>query len=589
MCGITLFIGNDSSSNLESNRKYLLELSKKIRHRGPDWNGIYINEENKLAIMHERLSIVGVENGSQPIIYDNKYILSVNGEIYNYKELYNSVLHNKYKPQTQSDCEVIIYLYKEFGEQCVKMLDGIFSFILYDVENNKLFIARDPIGVIPLYYGFNNNGKENSNGNSNSINNENICFSSELKVLEDFNNCNIVPPGHFMNITIYDIHNKENLFTNFNDLFQKYYMPSWDNEKYITYDENEELYQMIRQNLTDSVEKRLMSEVPFGVLLSGGLDSSLIVSITNQLMKNKTSLWGNKLHTFSIGLKDAPDLKYAKQVADYLGTIHHEYNFTVQEGIDSIEDIIYHLETYDVTTIRASTPMFLMSRKIKALGIKMVLSGEGADEILGGYLYFHNAPSNNEFHNECIRRVKNLHYFDCSRANKSTMAWGLEARVPFLDKSFLEMAIPIDPELKLKNNIEKYILRKSFDVNDENGNPIYLPESVLWRQKEQFSDGVGYNSVDGLHEFINTQATDEYFKSRIMEYQQQNQIHNSYSNIPKNKEELYYFEIFNRLFPNKQDIVSRWIPRTDWDGVNYDPSGRVQNVHSTNNNNNSKL
>lgn len=578
MCGITAYITKNTKLDLISKRTHFLEMSKKIRHRGPDWNGIYISNENGVVITHERLSIVGVDNGSQPIIHESEFtdkyntiVLSVNGEIYNYQDLYKHVLHNKYTRNTKSDCEVIIHLYEEFGSECVKMLDGIFSFVLYDRKNNKMLIARDPIGIIPLYIGI-------TDDNS-------IMVASEMKSLD--NDCIFIdsfPPGHYLEITPntkYDniIHrstkqsSKGKISIN-HTLLIKYYNPKWYTSNYITYKDTdlENLYSNIRNTLTQSVEKRLMADVPFGVLLSGGLDSSLIASIANRLIKEKKgSAWGNKLHSFSIGLKDAPDLKYARIVADFLGTIHHEYIFSVQEGIDAIEDLIYHLETYDVTTIRASTPMFLMSRKIKSMGIKMVLSGEGADEMLGGYLYFHSAPNNEEFHNECVSRVKNLHNFDCLRANKSTMSWGLEARVPFLDKSLLEIIMPITPKLKLKDKKEKYILRQSFHYELQEDK--YLPDTILWRQKEQFSDGVGYNWIDGLKEFIETQITDKQFESENARYKKM-----ECKDIPINKEELYYRKIFDKLFNDRSSIVPRWIPKMEW-GVSYDPSGRAQKVH----------
>ena len=565
MCGICGFVGNKSySDEHEITRKRFLELSKRIRHRGPDWNGIYMDNENNVIICHERLSIVGVDHGSQPIIDNDEYILSVNGEIYNHEALYKTVLHNKYVPNTKSDCEVIIHLYKEFGANCVKMLDGIFGFVLYDKVNQKILVARDPIGIIPLYYGY-----------VDSSISEGIMFASEMKCLiDECDDIQLFPPGHYL-----ELNNKQDITKN--TQFTKYFNPTWDTPKYSIYDNTDKVLDDLRNRLIDSVNKRLMAEVPFGVLLSGGLDSSLIASITNRLIKSKPSVWGQNLHSFSIGLKGAPDLKYAKIVSDFLGTIHHEFHFTVQEGIDALEDLIWHLETFDVTTIRASTPMFLMSRLIKSLGIKMVLSGEGADEILGGYLYFHNAPTDLEFHNECVKRVKGLHNFDCLRANKSTMAWGIEARVPFLDKSFMELAVSLDPSLKLHNKddsstkkIEKYAIRKAFE-KDEYGEK-YLPDEILWRQKEQFSDGVGYNWIDGLKEFIETQISDEDFETSIKDKSKYNK------DIPKNKEELYYRRIFDKLFPERQDIVPRWIPKTDWDGVGYDPSGRAQKVHDNN-------
>jgi len=557
MCGILGFIGNDTSPNIIEQRKRLLELSKLMRHRGPDWNGIYLDDDCKIGICHERLSIVGVEHGSQPINDNDDYILSVNGEIYNYKELYETVLHNKYVPTTSSDCEVIIHLYKEFGADCVKMLDGIFGFILYDKINKKVLISRDPIGVIPLYYGYTNDNE--------------LMIASEMKALVDCKTVELFPPGQYLVI------NKKAVLTSpILGEFTTYFKPKW-NSVYSTTSSKETLLDELRTSLTDSVKKRLMTDVPFGVLLSGGLDSSLVAAIVSREQKKmgKTH-WGDKVHTFSIGLKDAPDLKYAKKVSDFLGSIHHEFHFTVQQGIDCIEDLIWHLETPDATTIRASTPMYLMSRLIKSMGIKMVLSGEGADEILGGYLYFHNAPTSKEFHKECISRVQNLSKFDCLRANKSTMAFGVEARVPFLDKSFMEKAIPIDPELKLSGDskttkkIEKYILRKAFE-KDENGEP-YLPDEILWRQKEQFSDGVGYSWIDGLKEYIDSQISDSDFDRIIKE--------NVYKDdIPKNKEELYYRQIYDKKFTNREHIISRWIPKMDWDGVSYDPSGRAQKVH----------
>jgi len=556
MCGIFGCVYNDDRCELE-NRNYYINLSKKIRHRGPDWSGIYYNPDKKVVITHERLSIVGVDSGSQPI--HNKelnIILSVNGEIYNYKELYSTVLHNKYKPQTASDCEVIIYLYKEFGTKFIKMLDGMFSFILYDVSANKIIVGRDPIGIIPLYHGM----------QSISVDYKPTYYiSSELKVItSECKQIKVFPPGC---IKVINIGENINL-----DDFEKYYNPSYIGDCEETYLEDNTKISFIetniRESLTNAVKKRLMADVPFGVLLSGGLDSSLIAAITSRLIKETNNVWGSNIHSFSIGLKDAPDLKYARIVADFLGTDHHEINFTVQDGVDSLNELIYHLETYDVTTIRASTPMYLLARIIKSMGIKMVLSGEGADEVFGGYLYFHNAPSEKEFHEECLSRVDNLHHFDCLRANKSTMSWGIEARVPFLDKSFLETCMPIDPKLKMNKDkkIEKYILRNAFNTPED----PYLPNEILWRQKEQFSDGVGYNWIDGLKEYIESQISDDEF-SKI------NDIYKK--DIPQTKEALYYRKIFDSKFPNRAGIVPRWIPRTDWDGVSYDPSGRAQKVH----------
>ena len=563
MCGILACIYNDKNKNNEKsksttnivvlkNRQYYINLSKRVRHRGPDWSGIYFDNLKHIAICHERLSIVGIDSGSQPIINDELgIVLSVNGEIYNHKQLYDLVLHNKYTPNGKSDCEVIIYLYKEFGFNFVKMLDGIFSFVLYDKQKDLVFVARDSIGIIPLYHG---------------MDTTNNCYfvGSELKTIQD--DCDIInvfPPGHYLV-------NYRNNDIKLGDV-TRYYNPLYLNNTFKTYNE-ESIKETIKNSLISSVNKRLMADVPYGVLLSGGLDSSLIASITNNIIQEDGGgIWGNKIHSFSIGLKNAPDLIYAKKVADYLGTIHHEINFTVQDGIDCISDLIYHLETYDVTTIRASTPMFLLSRIIKSMGIKMVLSGEGADEIFGGYLYFHNAPNDQQFHEECIDRVNNLHHFDCLRANKSTMSWGVEARVPFLDKSFIENVIKIQPSLKLnkEKKIEKYILRSAFDCLGSNGEK-YLPDEILWRQKEQFSDGVGYDWIDGLKEFCDSNISDEEMSNRSKFYM---------NDIPKTKEALYYRKIFDKLFPKSENIVPRWVPRTDWEGVSYDPSGRAQKVH----------
>ena len=578
MCGIFGCFGY-----LPYTRSDFLEISKKLRHRGPDWNGIYI--DNHCAICHERLSIVGVGDGSQPIVSDDgNIILSVNGEIYNYKDLYDVVLQNRYTPQTKSDCEVIIYLYKELGTKFINMLDGIFSFILYDKLNKKILCARDPIGIIPLYIGINNVTGEELNGN--------LAFSSEIKCLEYCSEVSNFEPGTFIECDMSHILTSYNIqLTN-----TKYYKPLWKDfdiikspthgisdrrrptnyNKYLEIDSNEETDQLklIETGLINSVKKRLMADVPFGVLLSGGLDSSLIASITSRLIKeDNKNTFCNNLHSFSIGLNNSPDLLAARKVADFLGTIHHELNFTVQDGIDSIRDLIYYLETFDVTTIRASTPMFLMSRKIKSHGIKMVLSGEGADEIFGGYLYFHQAPNDNEFHEECKKRVNDLYKFDCLRANKSTMAWGLEARVPFLDKRFLELCIPIHPKNKCHKKIEKYALRKAFDSTE---NP-YLPKEILWRQKEQFTDGVGYKWLDTLVEHCEKSITDEDY--------------NLNKSLYKNKEEMYYKQIFDELFPNREQVVDRWIPKTEWNGVSYDPSGRAQSSHIANKSNitNSKL
>ena len=545
MCGILGVL-----NNIIHPRDYYLNKSKLIRHRGPDWNGIYCSVDDDVVICHERLSIVGIDNGSQPIISRcGNYILSINGEIYNYKNLLNNVLHERYKCSTTSDCEVLIYLYQEFGYNFIKMLDGIFSFMLYDKINKKMIVARDPIGILPLYSAVDSDGTHY------------IC--SELKCLEqdDMESISIIEPG------TYSVYSENPIESGKQWLLETsgevYYNPSWKKTSFSENTDEMTICKMVNEKLTESVKKRLMSDVPFGVLLSGGLDSSLIASITSRLIQKENSFFGSKLHTFSIGLKNSPDLLAAKKVANFLGTEHHELSFTIQDGLDCIKNLIYHLETFDVTTIRASTPMFLMSRKIKSYGIKMVLSGESADEIFGGYLYFHQAPNNTEFHNECVKRVCGLHNFDCLRANKSTMAWGLEARVPFLDQKFIDYSMPIHPELKCKK-IEKYILRKAFDDKEL----PYLPDEILWRQKEQFTDGVGYSWLDGLIEFCEETISDE----KYMELKGQYGV--------KNKEEGYYRMLFEELFPNRGDIIQRWIPKTEWDGVSYDPSGRAQKCHN---------
>ena len=554
MCGIFAVIGNKNSKSYHELRNKFLTCSKLLRHRGPDWNGIYINDEHKAVVCHERLSIVDVDNGAQPL-YSDKLVLSVNGEIYNHKGIKNVVLQGRHEFSTESDCEPILYLYKEYGINFLNMLDGVFCFMLYDSETNNFLVARDPIGVNPLYYGVNNIGE--------------YCFASEFKSIREWDSeCEITmfPPGHYMTGDFECI---------------RYYNPKW-----LQYDQLKVNYELgfdgmvkrVRDSLIQATEKRLMADVPFGTLLSGGLDSSLTTSIASRLLKEspEKGVWGDNLHTFSVGLKGSPDLRYAKEVAEFLGTVHHEFTFTIQEGIDALRDVIYHLETYDVTTIRASTPMYLMSRKIKATGIKMVLSGEGADEILGGYLYFHNAPTEEEFHKEVIKRVSGLHYFDCLRANKSTMAWGLEVRVPFLDKQFLETSIPIRKDYKMNKitengkNIEKYILRKAFSKELNDGYQ-YLPDSVLWRQKEQFSDGVGYSWVDTLIQTTEDKYSDDEFTNLIQKYPY---------NTPMNKEALFYREIFEELFPKCEKTVEKWIPNTQWEGVKSDPSGRAQGVHS---------
>ena len=554
MCGIVAIYNNQLKFDKDMRSKSL-SMSKKVRHRGPDWSGIYTNDNAILA--HERLSIVDIKSGGQPLIsYDKDIILTVNGEIYNHQEFRNSKDIN-YQFQTNSDCEVIIPLFKKYGKEMLNKINGIFAFFLYEKANNSFFVARDPIGVIPLYM-----GKDENNT---------LYFSSEMKCLVD--NCIEIkefPPGHYM--------------TNIDNNPKKYYLKNWMNFDNI---KNYSSTKDLRDNLEEAVKRQLMSDVPFGVLLSGGLDSSIISSIVKKYSKkrvesnDKNEAWWPQIHSFAVGLKGSPDLEASKKVSKYLETIHHEIHFTIQEAIDSLDDVIYYLETYDVTTVRASTPMYLMARYIKSMGIKMVLSGEGADEIFGGYLYFHKAPNSKEFHEETIRKLKDLHLYDCLRANKSMAAWGIEARVPFLDKEFLEVAMKIDPKIKMINhkNIEKLILREAFED--------YLPEEILYRQKEQFSDGVGYDWIDTLKTVAEERVTDDQFENSSSVFT---------LNTPLSKEEYYYRKIFNEFFPSNSaaltvpskpsvacssEIALKW--DKSFDNLN-DPSGRaVSTVHENSN------
>lgn len=564
MCGILAVLQSEDDS--PAMRAKVLALSRRQRHRGPDWSGMHQYGNNFLA--HERLAIIDPASGDQPLYNSDKSIVvTVNGEIYNHKELKALIL--KQKPQTtfntQSDCEVISHLYELYGEKVASMLDGMFSFVILDKRDNSYYAARDPIGITSLYIGWCGDG-------SVWVASEMKCLAEDCKVLEQFK------PGHY--------------YSSRTSSYTQYYNPDF----YVLKAENEDkkLCQVpttpldllkLREAFEASVTKRLMSDVPFGVLLSGGLDSSLVAAVaTRQLRKAaETPAWGGKLHSFCVGLQGSPDLAAARQVADFLGTAHHEFTFTVQEGIDAISDVIQHIETYDVTTIRASTPMFLMSRKIKALGVKMVLSGEGADEVFGGYLYFHKAPSPYDFFMETVRKVQALYQYDCLRANKSTMAWGLEARVPFLDRDFLNVAMAIDPAEKMidktKGRIEKHILRKAFDTPED----PYLPASVLWRQKEQFSDGVGYSWIDGLKAHAESQVTDAQLEAAKYRYPH---------NEPGTKEAYYYRTIFESHFP--QEAAAATVPggpsvacstatAAEWDASwkgKMDPSGRsVGGVH----------
>ena len=460
MCGIvSIFHIKEQTPAL---REKALGMSKKLRHRGPDWSGIY---QGKSAILcHERLSIVDPESGGQPLFSpDKKQVLAVNGEIYNHRDIRRQY-EGRYEFQTGSDCEVVLALYRDKGIDFLEDLNGIFAFALYDEERDDFLIARDPIGVIPLYIGFDAEGR--------------VYCASELKALEGF--CDRYTPflpGHY--------------YLGSEGVMKRWYKRDW--EQYDAVKDNPASPAMVREALEAAVKRQLMSDVPYGVLLSGGLDSSVISAVARKYAERRVesestqAAWWPRLHSFAVGLKGAPDLAKAREVADHLGTVHHEINYTIQEGLDAVRDVIYYIETYDVTTVRASTPMYLLARVIKSMGIKMVLSGEGADEVFGGYLYFHKAPTPEAFHEETVRKLSKLHLYDCLRANKSLSAWGVEGRVPFLDKEFLDVAMRLNPEAKMcpGNTIEKKIVREAF--------ADMLPESVAWRQKEQFSDGVGYS------------------------------------------------------------------------------------------------
>lgn len=552
MCGIVGVF--DCKTDTELLRPKLLRMSKRIRHRGPDWSGIYSDENIVLA--HERLAIVDPQSGGQPLYTkDRALVLAVNGEIYNHQEIRKTM--PDYEFLTQSDCEVILALYRKKGINFLEDLNGIFAFALYDKENNSYFIARDHIGVIPFYMGWDEWG--------------NFYVASELKALEGTcNNIKEFLPGHYL-------YSKDGGYE-----LKKWYKREW--QSYDNVKDNKSDIAVLRKGLEDAVHRQLMSDVPYGVLLSGGLDSSIIAAVTKKFASKRIesgdtqAAWYPQLHSFAVGLKGSPDLAAARKAADHIGTVHHEIHFTIQEGLDAIRDVIYHLETYDVTTIRASTPMYLMARIIKSMGIKMVLSGEGSDELFGGYLYFHKAPDAKSFHEETVRKLGKLHLYDCLRANKSLAAWGIEGRVPFLDKEFMDIAMRLNPEDKMAKNgrIEKWILRKAFED--------YLPESIAWRQKEQFSDGVGYSWIDTLKAVAAEKVSDE---------QLANAKYRFAINPPMSKEEYHYRSIFSEHFPS--DTAAACVPSVPsvacstpealaWDksfqNLN-DPSGRaVANVHN---------
>ncbi len=550
MCGIVCAFNVKEST--ETLRPQLLEMSKKVRHRGPDWSGIYANEKAILA--HERLAIVDPASGKQPLFSeDQKLILAANGEIYNHREL-RKQFEGSYTFSTESDCEVILALYQKKGPDFLDDMNGIFGFAIYDSEKDEYFVARDHMGIIPLYIGWDKNGT--------------FYVASELKALEGTcTKIELFPPGHYLHSSDGEL--------------KRWYKRDWMD--YEAVNENQTSIDEIRDALEAAVHRQLMSDVPYGVLLSGGLDSSVTSAIAKKYSQKRIEsddtkdAWWPQLHSFAVGLEGSPDLAAAQIVADHIGTIHHEIKFTIQEGLDAIKDVIYYLETYDITTIRASTPMYLMARVIKSMGIKMVLSGEGADELFGGYLYFHKAPSPKDFHEETVRKLSKLHMYDCLRANKSLAAWGIEGRVPFLDKEFIDVAMRINPKDKMINGerMEKWVLRKAFES--------VLPESVAWRQKEQFSDGVGYSWIDTLKEVVDKEVSDEQLANAKFRYPIQ---------TPSTKEEFYYRSIFEGHFPS--DAAAWSVPQEasvacstkialEWDEAfknMNDPSGRaVANVH----------
>ncbi len=547
-------------------RTQVLDMSRKIRHRGPDWSGVYTGENAILS--HERLAIVDPLSGKQPLVSsDGTIILAVNGEIYNHQQI-RAEYAGKYDFKTQSDCEVIIPLYLEKGADFLEELSGIFAFALYDSKKDLYVIGRDEIGVIPLYQGWDGEGR--------------YYVASELKALEGV----CVSIEEFPNGS-YFVSGKGAKAAGFNmEKPEKWYHRSW--ESFENVKDNLSSIEKLRTGLEDAVKKQLMSDVPYGVLLSGGLDSSIIAAVTQKFAskrvesKDTEGAWWPRLHSFAIGLEGSPDLKAARLAAKAIGTVHHEVHFTVQEALDALPDVIYHIETYDITTVRASTPMYLLARVIKSMGIKMVLSGEGSDELFGGYLYFHKAPNAREFHEELVRKISKLHLYDCLRANKSLAAWGVEGRVPFLDKEFIDIAMNINPADKMcskqadgSQRIEKWILREAFKD--------YLPKEICWRQKEQFSDGVGYDWIDSLKKLAESRVSDAQFASRSRRFP---------LNTPSTKEEYYYREIFASLFPS--ETAAKTVPHEasvacstakalEWDEAwknANEPSGRaVAGVH----------
>ncbi len=558
MCGILAILDIDPTrSNSGELRRQALSMARKLRHRGPDWSGIHSDDHAILA--HERLSIVDVEHGAQPLVDSlTGNVLTVNGEIYNHQELRKG-LRERHDFRTKSDCEVILYLYDEASPKAfLNAMNGIFAFVLHDPRNGTYLIARDPMGVVPLYLGWDRQ--------------ENLYVASELKALAG--HCERIrefPPGCF-----YQGHEKDKGF-------QRYYAPKWAEPGFVPSRPADAA--ALRTALTEAVHRQLMCDVPYGVLVSGGVDSSIIAAIAARYRENRVEeddrgpAWWPRIHSFAVGLKDAPDLAPARRVAEHIGAIHHEIHFTVQEGLDALSDVVYHLETFDITTIRASTPMFLMMRKIHAMGIKMVLSGEGADEIFGGYLYFHKAPSGPALHGETVEKLSKLHLYDCLRANKSAAAWSVEARVPFLDRAFLDVAMMIDPALKIPRNtprnIEKHLLREAFDG--------WLPDEILWRQKEQFSDGVGYGWINALKAHAQAEVTDGMMRGAAERFPVK---------TPLTKEAYLYRQLFESHFPAatavncvpfEASVACSTAAALAWDPSfkdRADPSGRaVAGVH----------
>jgi asparagine synthase (glutamine-hydrolysing) len=574
MCGFVAIVKPQEVTMTAGEQKKLrektLKMSAKIRHRGPDWSGVYCGEGAVLA--HERLAIVDPLSGGQPLYSaDGKTVLAVNGEIYNHQEIRRRFA-GQYDFKTGSDCEVILALYEKYGDDFIDQLNGIFAFVLYDSEKRHWLIARDHMGIIPLYIGRDDDGT--------------LYAASELKALEG--QCGQYmpfPPGHYLSSRTEGDGKDFSQSGSQSFNFKKWYSRDWmkhEDMQWSTGNE-EEAVEMVRDGLMAAVKRQLMSDVPYGVLLSGGLDSSVVSAIAKLYAakrietNDKHDAWWPQLHSFAVGLKGAPDLAKAREVAKHIGTVHHEVNYTVQEGLDAIRDVIYHIETYDVTTVRASTPMYLLARVIRSMGIKMVLSGEGADELFGGYLYFHKAPDAKAFHEETVRKLSKLYMYDCLRANKSLMAWGIEGRVPFLDKEFVDVAMSIDPELKMcpGTSMEKRVVRKAFAT--------MLPESVAWRQKEQFSDGVGYSWIDTLKDITQQAVSDEQMAHAAERFP---------INPPLNKEEYYYRSIFEEHFPSasaarsvnqEASVACSTAIALEWDEAwkkMNDPSGRaVKGVH----------